>query len=78
VSYSFCSSLNSEINLVTSLAFAFKTRRRRCLQFDCNIKIERNCKKLNVLHFEKMWIKICHLEKEKVEFGQDFFKIIVQ
>ena len=70
VSYSFCSSVKSGINLVASLAFRFKNPAETLLtvQFQYeNICMEKNLKNLNVIHL------ICHRETGKVKFGLDFF-----
>jgi hypothetical protein len=68
------------INLVASLAFAFKISAATLLtvQFQHeNSCIERNYKKFNVLYFEKMWIKICHLETGKSRIWAEFFFLII-
>ena len=62
MNYSFCSSMKYGKNLVPSLAFAYNISAETLLTFHY---FERNYKKLNVLHFGKMWIKVCHLETGK-------------
>ena len=59
--------------MVASMALGFKNSAEKLLTVQLqheNSCIERNYKKLNVLHL------LCHRETGKVEFGRDFFLIV--